>query len=197
MSLYIFEPRPKRKLFWGGHICLCTRKRWGGVATWRIGRGLIGIYYWNRFVYPGGETSAQDKFLLFHVREVRRNAYFYSRINHRGRSQIGRVKTFWGSGPGGTYSEALHGWIFKSGEDGKRIYTSVETFLNWLANKSPSLETYFAFMSGRLIALDKHPGVCLVGVGETWRWFFAKIFYQGHRTWIRHFVSGWPALCRT
>ena len=30
-------------------------------------------------------------------------------------------------------------------------------------------------MSGRLIALDKQPGVRLVGVGETWRRLFANI----------------------
>ena len=29
-------------------------------------------------------------------------------------------------------------------------------------------------MSGRLIALDKQPGVLTVGVGETWRRLFAK-----------------------
>ena len=29
-------------------------------------------------------------------------------------------------------------------------------------------------MSGHLIALDKQPGVCLVGVGENWRHLFAK-----------------------
>ena len=30
-------------------------------------------------------------------------------------------------------------------------------------------------MSGRLIALDKKPGICLVGVRDTWRHLFAKI----------------------
>ena len=34
---------------------------------------------------------------------------------------------------------------------------------------------YCAFMSGRLIALDKQPGVRPLGAGETWRRIFAKI----------------------
>ena len=34
---------------------------------------------------------------------------------------------------------------------------------------------YRAFMSGRLIVIDKHPGVRPVGVGETWRRLFSKI----------------------
>ena len=33
-------------------------------------------------------------------------------------------------------------------------------------------------MSGRLIALDKHPGIRPVGVGETWRRLMAKCMLQ-------------------
>ena len=74
------------------------------------------------------------------------------------------------SGPGGTDSEALQGWILEFGEDITRLSTIVETFFDWLANGSPLLAAYHTFMSGRIIALDKQPGVRLVGVGETcWR----------------------------
>ena len=45
----------------------------------------------------------------------------------------------------------------------------------WLANGIPPWMAYRAFMSGRLIALDKQPGLHPVGVGETWRRLFAKI----------------------
>ena len=51
----------------------------------------------------------------------------------------------------------------------------METFVDWLYNGSPSWEAYLAFMSGRLIALDKQPGMHPVEVGETWRRIFAKI----------------------
>ena len=51
----------------------------------------------------------------------------------------------------------------------------METFVNWLAKKSPPWADYGAFMLGRLNALDKQPGVFLVGVGGTWRHLFDKI----------------------
>ena len=71
------------------------------------------------------------------------------------------------SGPGGTDSEALQGLLLKCGEDSTRLRTSVETFVDWLANGSPHWAAYHAFMSGRPIALAKQPGVRSVGVGET------------------------------
>ena len=41
------------------------------------------------------------------------------------------------SGPGGTDSEALQGYLIKFGEDSTRLRNSVETFVDWLANESP------------------------------------------------------------
>ena len=58
-------------------------------------------------------------------------------------------------GPGGTDLEELQGCLLKFGEDSTRLLTSVETFVDWLANGSPSWAAYYAFMSGHLIALDK------------------------------------------
>ena len=72
-------------------------------------------------------------------------------------------------------SEALQGWLLKFGEDSTRLSTCVETFADWLANVCLPWTAYRAFMSSRLITLDKQPGVRLVGVGETWRRLFAKI----------------------
>ena len=77
--------------------------------------------------------------------------------------------------PGGTKSEYLQGWLFKFGEDRKRLYTSVETLIDWIANTITPWAAYSTFMSGSLIVLDKQPGVILVGVTETWRPIFAKI----------------------
>ena len=73
-------------------------------------------------------------------------------------------------GHGGTESEALQVWLLKSGEDSKKLCTSVVVF--YLANNIPPWATYRAFMDGRLIALDKQPGVHPVTVGETWRRLF-------------------------
>ena len=74
-------------------------------------------------------------------------------------------KLLGGSGPGGTDLEALKGWLLKFGEDRTRLRTSVEIFVDWLANGSPSWVAYCAFMLGCLIALDKQPDVRLVGLG--------------------------------
>ena len=73
------------------------------------------------------------------------------------------------SGPGVTDLEALQGWLFKPREHTKILRTIVENFSDWLSNGIPPWATYHVFMSGRLIALYKQPGVHTVGVGETWR----------------------------
>ena len=62
----------------------------------------------------------------------------------------------------------------KFGEDRKKLLISVEMFVHWIANNNLALAAYRAFMSGRLSGIDKQYGVCLVGVGETWRRLFAK-----------------------
>ena len=69
------------------------------------------------------------------------------------------------SGPGGTDSEALQGWLIIFGEESTRLRTSVENFVDWLSNGSPPWEAYCVFIYVRLIALDKYLGVRPVGVG--------------------------------
>ena len=49
------------------------------------------------------------------------------------------------SGPRGTYSKSLQGWILKFGEDSKILRTSVETFFDRLANWIPPWAAYRAF----------------------------------------------------
>ena len=56
---------------------------------------------------------------------------------------------------------------------GGQIFISVEMFVDWLANKNPPWEACCAFMSCRLITLDKQPGVSPGGVGENWRRLFS------------------------
>ena len=47
--------------------------------------------------------------------------------------------------------------------------------MDWLANGSPTWGAYCAFMSSRLIVLDKQPGVRSVGAGKMWRCVFSNI----------------------
>ena len=44
----------------------------------------------------------------------------------------------------------------------------------WLSNGRPPWSAYCTLMSGRLIALDKSPGIRPVRTGETWRRLLAK-----------------------
>ena len=76
-------------------------------------------------------------------------------------------------GLGGTYSEALQGWLIKFW-DHRFFLICVESFVDWLENQNPPWISYQEFMYGCLIALDKIPGVRPAGVGEMWRRFFAK-----------------------
>ena len=68
------------------------------------------------------------------------------------------------AGPGGTDSDSLQGCLLKFREHSKTLCIRVESFMDCLANQKPPWSAYGEFMSGRLIALDKLPGVCPVGV---------------------------------
>ena len=95
-------------------------------------------------------------------------------ITEKGFDSVAR-KILGASGTGGTGSEALQGKLLKFGEDSKKLRTSVETFVDWLANGSLPWATYRAFIPFCLITLDKQPIIRPVGVGETRRHIFAKI----------------------
>ena len=47
-----------------------------------------------------------------------------------------------------------------------------------MSNRSLPWAAYNEFIYGRLIVLDKHPGVRPVGVGETWRRIISKIILK-------------------
>jgi hypothetical protein len=47
-------------------------------------------------------------------------------------------------------------------------------FTSWLSNELPPWAAYRALRSGRLVALDKSPGVRPVGIGEAWMRFDSK-----------------------
>ena len=47
--------------------------------------------------------------------------------------------------------------------------------MDWSENGSLTWAAYRAFMSGRLIVIEKHPGVQPVGVQEMWQSIFSNI----------------------
>ena len=83
--------------------------------------------------------------------------------------------TLWGSvGPGGMDSVLLQHWLLRFGAAIAELRMIVGDFVEWLGNGRPPWAAYRVLMSGRLIALDKQPGIRPVGVGETWRRMMAK-----------------------
>ena len=71
------------------------------------------------------------------------------------------------TGPGGTDLETLQEWLLKS-RDNRKNRISVESPVYWLAKYSQPWDVYQECVSGKIIALDTQPGVCPVGVRETW-----------------------------
>ena len=65
-------------------------------------------------------------------------------------------------------------WILKFVEDSTRLSNCVDTFVDWLANGSPPWAAYREFMSGRLIVIDKQPGVRLVGYRRNMTAYFCQ-----------------------
>ena len=79
-----------------------------------------------------------------------------------------------GAGPGETDSVSLQHWLLRFGAVSAELRQIFSDFVEWLGNGRPPWAAYQALMSGRLIALDKQPGIRPVGVGETWRRLMAK-----------------------
>jgi hypothetical protein len=64
--------------------------------------------------------------------------------------------------------------LLKFGTASRKLRVALAGLASWMANEFPPWAPYRALMSGRLLALDKSPGVRPVGVGETWRRCIAK-----------------------
>ena len=79
-----------------------------------------------------------------------------------------------GNGPGGTNSVSLQHWLLWFGAARSDLRLIVREFIDWMNNGRAPWAACRAMMSGRLIALDKQPGIRPVGVGETWRRLMAK-----------------------
>ena len=79
-----------------------------------------------------------------------------------------------GVGPGGTGSVSLQHSILRFGAASGELRQIVVEFGEWLSNGQPPWDAYRAMLSGRLISLDKSPGIRPVGISETWRRLLAK-----------------------
>jgi hypothetical protein len=65
--------------------------------------------------------------------------------------------------PGGANLIAVQHWLLQFGEANSALQ---DRLIYWLVNDTPLWVAYQALMSGRLLGLNKFPGVRPVGVGE-------------------------------
>jgi len=70
------------------------------------------------------------------------------------------------AGLGGTDVVDLQNWLLCFGAESEAFREEMASWTNWLANETPPWPAYRALMAGRLVALDKQPGIRPVGIGE-------------------------------
>ena len=75
----------------------------------------------------------------------------------------------------GAEAMELRNWLLRFGCASEELRVVVASLADWMANFSPPWSAYRALMACRLVALDKRPGVCSVGIGETLRRALAKL----------------------
>lgn len=63
------------------------------------------------------------------------------------------------AGPGALDSITLQHLLLRFGEASHNLIMAMIDFTEWLAYSSPPWEAYHTMMAGRLIALDKWPGI--------------------------------------
>ena len=69
----------------------------------------------------------------------------------------------------------LHNWLLHFGCASEEFRVVVASLEDWMDNYSPPLAAYRALMACCLVVLDKRPGVCPVGIGETLRRALTKL----------------------
>ena len=76
----------------------------------------------------------------------------------------------------------LRNWLLRFGCVSEELRVAVDSLADGMANPPPpSWATYRALMACCLVALDKRPGVCPVGIGEKLRRALAKLVMRSAR----------------
>ena len=78
------------------------------------------------------------------------------------------------AGPDGVDSVDLKHWLLRFGKESEALRQELAHWTDWLANHHPPWAAYRALMAGRLVALDKQPGVRPLGIGSIFRRLMAK-----------------------
>ena len=123
---------------------------------------------------PGRKISGPEKTPLIYVVSVWGNSCFYSGEYYEGWGRVGHTETSRECRARWHGIGSFTGVSTKIWRPQEKILISVESFVEWLANRSPPWDAYRSFMSFSLIALNKLPSVRPVGTRETWHHLFAK-----------------------
>ena len=67
----------------------------------------------------------------------------------------------------GDEATKLSNWLLCFRFTSEEIRVVIADLYGWMTNSSPLWDNYYALMACRLMALDKHPGVCPFGIGGT------------------------------
>jgi len=86
-----------------------------------------------------------------------------------------------GAGLGGTDMVDLRNWLLQFGSES--LCKEMALWTMWLANQLPPWATYWALMACQLVALNKQPGICPVGIGKIYQHLMAKclLVATGHQ----------------
>ena len=69
----------------------------------------------------------------------------------------------------------LRNWLLCFGCASEELRVVVARLAKWVANSSPPWAAYRALIECHLVALDKSPWVCPVGIGDTLLWNLAIV----------------------
>lgn len=87
---------------------------------------------------------------------------------------ITATKLTGGAGPSGIDSTDLKNWLLRFGLQSEGLRNEMTKWTEWLSHGDHPFPAIRALMAGRLVALDKQPGVRPIGIGEVCRRLMAK-----------------------
>ena len=79
-----------------------------------------------------------------------------------------------GAGPSRVNGLATSHLLLRYGKHSQILREEIAAWVEWMSNTTPPWAAYCALQTCRLVALDKGPGVRLLGIGEIWKRGMAK-----------------------
>ncbi|KAL7474906.1 hypothetical protein ACHAW6_004615, partial [Cyclotella cf. meneghiniana] len=91
------------------------------------------------------------------------------------------------AGCSGVDAKHLKNQLLKHGKASAELQEELVEWALWLANTAPPWASYQAMRQGRLVALDKQPGVRPLGIGEAWMHAVSKLLSRMAMLWeVKH-----------